>query len=365
MIIAAHLNFFSIDKCGLYKQGSMEPKALDAAETFELIYQWVQGKPMEDTIPWDPVSTKTGMAKCYCHDFYKCEDTDEYLLVLWKSETDSAGSIWGAQASAKTGSSNVLEYTSDYKGKKMIWGRPCYYRIIPKLNTVVSIKLDHSVCDSGLFQEWVTKCINNRVSFEDKNRTQTETGQIRFEFTDKSDIPVARYAFRFDVHLRSLNTENAQLQELASRVTHIIRRETIKLNTGVDERPEWIKFFDRIPHLPAKPKAKTRQIEVRAEAKPTAKEIKQIIETFAKEDRKYSDWNNVGFATEKGNVVWVDKYRLHETVNFNKEASTSTVFPASDMHVRLAKIRERLLTGVVTDETAKINRKKISTKVGA
>lgn len=157
MIIPAHLNFFSIDECGLYKQGDIVPKALDAAETFELIYQWVRGKPMEDTIPWDPESTKNGMAKCYCHDFYKSEDTGEFFFVLWKSETDSAGTIWGAQASAKTGSSSVVEYTDSYKGKKVIWGRPCYYWIIPKLNTVVSIKLDNSVCDSGLFQDWVAK----------------------------------------------------------------------------------------------------------------------------------------------------------------------------------------------------------------
>jgi hypothetical protein len=351
MIIPAHLNFFNIEECGLYKHGTVEPKALGSSETFEAIYQWVQGKPMEDTIPWDPASTKSGVAKCYCHDFYKCGDSGEFLFVLWKSDTDSAGSVWGAQASAATGSSSVLEYTSDYKGKKMIWGRPCYYWIIPKLNTVVSIKVDHSVCDSGLFQEWVTKCINNRVSLENKKRVETETGLIRFEFTDKKATQGVKYAFRFAVYLRSLNTGSAQLSELASRVTRIVRRDTIKLNSGLDERPEWVKFFDKIPILPGKPKAKTRQIEVRAEAKPTAAEIKTIIEKFANEERKHNDWNNVGFETEKGNVVWVDKYRLHATINFSKDAST--VFPAADLHARLVKDRERLLKGILVDEKAR------------
>lgn len=362
MIIPAHLNFFSIDKCGLYKQGDEFPKGLDPAETFELIYQWVQGKPMEDTIPWDPASMKSGSAKCYCHDFYKCEDTGEFLFVLWKSETDSAGAIWGAQASAQTGSSNVVEYTNNYKGKKVIWGRPCYYWIIPKLNTVVSIKLDHSVCDSGLFQEWVNKCITNRARHENKNKTATDSGQVRFEFTDNSDIAGNRYSYRFEVHLRSLNTGHAPLRELASRVTHIVRRDTIKLNTGYDERPEWVKIFDKIPHLSAKPKAKTRQIEVRAEAKPTAAEIQQIIEKFAKEERKRSDWNNVGFETDKG-TVWVDSYRLHETVNFNKDAST--IFAASDIHFRLSNVRDRVLAGVKTAESTKSTAQKVRKKVAA
>ena len=353
MIIPAHLNYFSVEECGLYKSGSSVAKSLKMAETFELIYQWVQGKPMEDTIPWEPTSGKNGTPKCYCHDFYKCETTGEYLFVLWKSDTDNAGTIWGAQASAETGASSVVEYTDNYKGKKMIWGRPCYYWVIPSLNTVVSIKLDHSVCDSKMFQDWVAKCITNRVHHPDKKRTETETGQVRFEFIDKTDLLGSRYAYRFDVHLRSLDTGTSQLQELAARVTHIIRRDTIKLNAGLDERPQWIKMFDRIPLLPARPKAKTRQIEMRAEAKPSAKEVKEIIESFAKEERKRTDWNNVGFETDKG-TVWVDKYRLHETVNFSKDAST--VFPASDMHTRLQKVRERILAGVINDEKAKKKR---------
>lgn len=352
MIISAHLNYFSIEECGLYKHNSRAANSLEVSETFQLIYDWVQGKPMEDTIPWDPESSKTGAPKCYCHDFYKCEDTGEYLFVLWKSETENGGTIWGAQADSKTGNSNIVEYTGDYRGRKLIWGRPCYYWIIPSLNTVVSIKLDHSVCDSKMFQDWVTKCITNRIQHINKKRIQTETGKVRFEFSDQIDLTGSRYSYRFDVRLRSLNTSSAKLKELASKVTHIIRRDTIKLNDGVDERPEWVKIFDKIPLLPAKPKSKTRQIEVRAEAKPSVNEIKKIIEEFSKEERKPTEWNNVGFETEKG-TIWVDKYRLHETVNFNKDSST--VFPAADMHARLNEFRDRLLKGVISDEESKKN----------
>ena len=70
-----------------------------------------------------------------------------------------------------------------------------------------------------------------------KKKTETAKGQTRFEFTDPNDISAARYAFRFDVPLRSLNTGSSELQELASRVTHIIQRNTIQLNSGTDERP--------------------------------------------------------------------------------------------------------------------------------
>ena len=155
MITSAHLNFFSIDACGLYKQGDKNPKGLEITESFDLIYDWLRGKPLEDTIPWDASESRTGISKCYCHDIYKCDSTDEYLLILWKSDTDSAGTLWGAQASATTGSGSVVEYTNNYKGKTVIWGRPCYYWVIPKLKTIVSVKLDHSVCDSQMLQDWV------------------------------------------------------------------------------------------------------------------------------------------------------------------------------------------------------------------
>lgn len=302
---------------------------------------------MDDTIPWDPSQMRSNAPKCYCHDFYKDEDTGEYLFVLWKSDSDSTGTIWGAQAGAPSGESGVVEYTDNYRGRKVIWGRPCYYWIIPALNTIVSIKVDHSVCDSQLLQDWVSRCITNRVPHKSKKKTTTETGQIRFEFTEAADL--ARYAFRFDVKLRSLHTGSAQLQDLALRVTHIIRRDTIRVE-GRDDRADWVKMFDRIPRLPPKPRAKSRQVEIRAEAKPTAAEIKQIIETFAVEDRKRSDWNNVGFATDTGDV-WVDRYRLNESINFVKDAPN--VFTASEMHSRLAAEREGLLKAIVRDNRRK------------
>lgn len=343
MHINAHLNYFSIEECGLYKHSKKEPQGLLEPEVFDLIYNWVKGKAMEDTIPWDPKTAKSGLAKCYCHDVYHCDENEEFLFVLWKSDTDSNGSILGAQAGAETGKSSVVEYTDNYRGKKMIWGRPAYYWILPKLKLIVSIKVEHSVCDSGLLQEWITKSITNRIQHPNKKIVQTETGQVRFEFTDGSDITTSKYAFRFDAHLKSINTDATELRDIASRVTHIIRRDTIKLNTGIDERPSWVKMFDNIPYLPAKQKAKTRQIEVKAEARPSAYEIKQIIEKFAKENRKRSDWDNVGFQTDTS-TIWVDRYRLHESISL--ETEVGAVFSAADLFDRLDRKRDFLLRNV-------------------
>lgn len=347
MIIAGHINYFNVTECGLFKHGDSKTHGCELEETFDLIANWVQGRNFVDTIPWDPRESRSNAPKCYCRDIYKCETSGEYLVVLWKSDADSAGTLWGAKEDDATGQGKVVAYTNNYKGSKVIWGRPCYYWVIPNLNLILSIKFDHSVCDSQMMQDWVTRCITNRVEHQDKLKQVTEKGFVRLSFQQGIDPQAKRYSYRFDVKLRSLSTSSAELNDLAGKVTHIVRRETVRLQSGKDDRAEWIKVFDSIPYLNPKPKAKSRQIEIRAEAKPSAKELKEIIETFAKESRKNSDWDNVGFETDAGNTFWVDRYRLRETVNVNQESNE--VFVASVLHSRLAEKRQELLGPIFRD----------------
>lgn len=349
MIISAHLNFFKIKECGLYKYNDEYPIGLDVSETFEAIYNWVKGRDMAETIPWDPTVSKKGLSKCYCHDFYKCEESGDFLFVLWKSDTGNNGSILGAQANAKTGSSKVVEYSDNYNGTPRIWGRPCYYWIIPSLNAIVSLKVDHSVCDTNLFQEWVTSCINNKVTVDNKIRTTTPTGMIRFEFADQNGVE-ARTSFKFDVKLQSLDTGNAELLKLASKVTHIIKRETVLLRQSKDERARWVKIFDAIPWMSPKINSKSRQIEIRAEAKPTVAELKKIIEEYASKDRGFGDWDNIGFQTNDS-TVWADKYRLHKQAAI--KVDEDGVMPAAFLHAYLHQKRDFLLAEIIKEERMK------------
>jgi hypothetical protein len=161
-------------------------------------------------------------------------------------------------------------------------------------------------------------------------------------FTDKAQNSDVRFRYSFDMVLKSLDTASGKLSELAKNITHIIKRETIEVNVK-DERTEWIKKFDKIPYLAPKLKSQKRQIEIRAEVRPTATELKEIIEGFARENRKAGDWDNVGFETEKG-TVWVDRYRMKDDVNINY---LSGVIPAADIYARLQVNRERYLAPLI------------------
>ena len=109
MIVSAHLNFFHITECGLYKSGSDDPVALNSFETFDAIYKWLNDRLMEETLPWDPSNARLGMAKCYRYDHYYDEENQDFLFVLWKSDGSGNGSILGASADSKVGESEVIE----------------------------------------------------------------------------------------------------------------------------------------------------------------------------------------------------------------------------------------------------------------
>lgn len=305
------MNFFNVDLCGLFKVGSKKVYGCELEETFDLIMDWVKDRPLSLTIPWDPGTSRSNRSKCYCKDIHKDPITGDFLVVLWKSDTDNAGTLWGASEDNKIGSKDVVKYTNAYKGKKVIWGRPCYYWVMPRFNSIISIKFDHSVCDTQLFSDYVIGCINNRVKHPDRVKEFTESGFVRLSSKDENSP--YRYSFRFDTSLKSINTSSSQLGDLVKKVTHIVSRETI-LVADKDAKAKWVKKFNEyVPFVGAKPKSKSRKIEVKAEARPTLNEIKDIIEKNAQDNRKSHDWNNVGFATENG-ITWVDKYRLRDTI---------------------------------------------------
>jgi hypothetical protein len=309
MADVGHMNFFKVNQCGLYKSNDSKSHGCELEETFDLIKDWVTDRRMSATIPWDaPSKTKP---KCYCREVHKDPKTGDFLVVLWKSETDSAGAIWGAEEDTANGSGEVYEYSNEVKGKKIIWGRPCYYWVIPSMNSVVSIKFDHSLCDSQMFQDYISECIKNRVDHPNRTKEHTEHGFVRLSSGTPDNTQM--YSFKFDVSLRSLNTTNDVLGKMLHKITHLIWRETIEVDVQ-NQRAEWMdKVNKHLPFVSAKPKSKKRNIEIRAEAKPTLQEVRDIIDKYARENRKPSEWENVGFLVDN-TITWVDKYRLKDQI---------------------------------------------------
>ena len=157
------MNFFEVEQCGLYSTGSKDSHGCGMEETFNMIHSWVKGRPFSSTIPWDPDRSHRNRPKVYCKDIYKSDTTGDYVIVLWKSDLSGTEGLLGVPEDDLSGSHDVIKHSNNHNGKKVIWGRPCYYWVVPNLNLVVSIKFDHSLCDSQLFQDYISSCMTNRV----------------------------------------------------------------------------------------------------------------------------------------------------------------------------------------------------------
>lgn len=344
MFSQGYMTYFTVEQCGLYKHGQDDCLGLNLSDTFAHIHQWVDGRPLSATIPWDPAKTRDNKSKVYCKHLFKDHDTGHYLLVLWKSDQHSSGTMLGVDENEASGSKTIFKTSTKHKGKNVIWGRPCYYWIIPEYDTVVSIKFDHSLCDAELFREFVRCTITNRVKHDGRLK-MSENGYTKIIHScDKQTSCL----YRFNLRTKSLNSRAASFQKLVSRITHIITRDTI-LVKGDNNRSEWVKDFNKLFPVAAKgsQNLKEKKIEVRSEAKPSPKEVKEIIEQFAKDQRASTEWNNVGFVTDKG-TFWVDKYRLRDEIRV--DGTSETYIPADKMYEAIKANINRYLDPLVKEK---------------
>ncbi|MBX5597560.1 hypothetical protein ISE12_22530 [Pseudomonas aeruginosa] len=263
--------------------------------------------------------------------------------MLWKGDSDRNGPLYGITVNPDGSIEQVVEQTKTKGNKQMIWGRPCYYWVIPELNMVASIKFDNSRTDSAMFQDWISGCINFRVPLPEYIVSSTEKGFTRFEIKDDK----FKYYFQFDVSMKSLSTSSAEMQELARKVTQIVRRETVSIKE-VNKRQGFARIFKNfeVPYISAEDNS-TRQVELRIEAKPTVEELEHIIETYAA-DHDTKSWEDVGFVLDKPtSIVWASRYRLTDHISI--EDNGQPVFKADEIYAKVKENRDRYLAPIRKD----------------
>jgi|GEM_PF-2467382 len=351
MYFNGYMTYFNVEHCGLYKIKGDKCLGLDLSETFDKIMDWVQDRPLSTTIPWDPNTTRDNKPKVYCKHVYKDPKTGHFLIVLWKSDHHSSGTMWGVDENEASGSDKIVKTSTKHRGKNVIWGRPCYYWIIPEYKAVVSIKFDHSLCDAELFKDFVKHAITNRVKHDGKYKL-SENGYARIAHNSTKYNEV-KCLYRFSMVTKSLATDNVSLQKLVNSITHVITRDTIVVN-GKNDRADFVnKFNSLFPATTLGKKIKEKRIEVIAESRPSMKEVKELIEKHAKDNRKPCEWNNIGFSTDKG-TVWIDKYRLRDEIVIL--ADEEQYFPADVLYSHIYENINRYIQPL-KKEQAKMKKK--------
>ncbi|XLX39973.1 hypothetical protein ACK25U_19890 [Ectopseudomonas mendocina] len=345
MLQSGYINFFNVNKCGLYRLFNDTPKGLELSDAFLRLKEWKEARNFEATNPWDPKKNRN-KTPCYSHEIHCDEKSGDFLLVLWKGDSDRHGPLYGISINPDGTIGKAIEQTKTSNKQHMVWGRPCYYWVVPELNIVASIKFENSRCDSAMFQDWVSGCISYRVPLPEYKVSQTEKGYTRIEMQDDEDDNY-KYSFQFDLSMKSLSTSSAELENLAKKITHIVRRETVSIKS-VDKRRGFAKYFQRfeVPFISAEDDS-SRKVEIRIEAKPTTQEIKDIIEQHAA-DHESGSWEDVGFVVENSTkLVWASRYRLTENISI--EDNGNPVHAAATLYAKIAENRERYLAPIRKD----------------
>ncbi|CAM3726491.1 hypothetical protein [Xenorhabdus thuongxuanensis] len=171
-----HVTFFEVKKLGFYPCNNLEElQGPSAEDILNNLVTWVNSNIFENTLP--VTDDNRLRKKVYCRSVYKCPQTGDYFFVLWKSEEDGNGNIQGVESDASVTESadNIIMLSSERRnGKKYIWGKPCYYWFIPKLNKFASIKFPHSSTDTYLFVRYIRDYVNFRMDYTGRKLTNVQ-----------------------------------------------------------------------------------------------------------------------------------------------------------------------------------------------
>ena len=377
------LNFFEIEKCGLYGFVSDNCYGLEAEVALEAIKNWVSGRSFKTTVPWDD-SAKSKTVNCYCHDVYKDESTGDFLFVLWKSDPDNDKSMVGVKLDSSGNLSKFLKPETGGDQEDVIWGHPSYYWFMPSKKYMVSIKFDNSRCDSDMVHDWLNGCVNFRVKFpgikkkEEVKASGQDKAFTRVYFDVKREVIEAaesivntppqhiskqapnetvvkaddefkyKVTFKFKAALKIFSTTDAKINEIAHTTKYVLNRKYVPTYAQGEVLEGWVGGLSRIPvvsKLFSRPSQKNKEnlkVELKIETSPSKAEILDIIASSG--DMDADGWEKVGFMDQNSRVTWAQEYRLTDSISV--EDGGRDVIPAATLFSYLSPKRAEYIASI-------------------
>ena len=334
MLRSGYLNFFDILNSGIYKFGDdTSPLGINTEQALDGIKEWVDNQIFPNTSPWSPQAKDNRSippVRCYCKEIYKTESND-FIVVLWKHDPSDIGGYMGLKINSNGTPGGVLKNNSSNKASdKVIWGHPCYYWVIPEINSLVSIKFDDSTCDTQLFHKWLTHCVKFKAEFPGFKSKENLDGKTVIKFS----VPEAEgrsYTYKFEAKTIQIKTDVEKLKSACKGTTSIVLRESIATNSSplknisnsadesvssADEGSDvLIDLFRKIFGSRKISESNVRKFEMSIEANPTYEEIEALIEATAHHGE--DPWADV-FFVNKDERVSLKSYRINESISIGR-----------------------------------------------
>ncbi|MGL6351289.1 MAG: hypothetical protein ACRC2U_15890 [Aeromonas sp.] len=312
------VTFFQYKKFGFYQRGVDYAEPLEMDVLLDNMLQWHNERvSLEDTLPWsDETPGYNGRKKVYLKSIERNQVTGDYLMILWRA-VGSGDGIYGMRSNAALDDDHLYNANDAADGENVIWGEALYYWFIPRANVFASIKFSRSVTDTLLLNRYISAFvelqsgIRQRVVERKENANGIPYLSVFFEGENGSNL-----WFRAESQQYRKLTNGADLSRIAEDIESFVKRDVI--SAEVMRESGWERLCRNLPFMSSEVTRDTRKVEINIDAKPTAEELANILDTYNEEyaGRHEGDWSNIGFKKKGvGGICWLNEFIVKNVLN--------------------------------------------------
>ena len=357
-MLPSTITFYKLEEFGFYRKNREKyPDRFfgDVNSVFGDFSNWLAAQENLGSTCTFEVDKEEGGQNTYCKDYYKHDDGNEYVFILWNEMSNADNKIFAMPKTAKVGSNGVKEPKTEDDD---IIGLPSYFWFIPDMDIFAVVYFKHSVSNIKAMQQYIKEYCHAHSSFislDEKGMTYYNDGTA-----DK-----AKYRFRFNHKKIVNNSKRSKLVDTPDKITEIVRKVEIPkvitdprnkirramnaIQIGLrrvvpdflmegDEQPKEINDINE-----ALKKASKQIIEVRIPFSGDADTINYILDKYD-ENFEESATQKLGFKVKGDpNVVWLNESVIKTEVELDVEISEDSLPTAVDIMTAISAKRDIIL----------------------
>lgn len=320
------VTFFEYKQLGFYQRNEDYYEPLSLSDMLDNLHTWFSGRAsLADTLLWDDQTPGyERRKKVYLKSIQHNPDTGDYMLILWRAVGNGDG-VYGIRSEAPLNDGQLINANDAVNGESVIWGEPAYYWFAPNLNIFASIKFRSTVSDAKMMNNYLKDFMQFHSTMKPRvcEEKVSSNGMAYLSTHFSSSVhPDINLWLRIQSQQCTKLTDSADLEHIASEITHFVRREVISAET---ELTNWERLYGTLPFISSPDNRDTRRIEVSVDASPTARELRNMLETYNERFSVRTDnWINLGFKKEGvGGTVWLNSFVLKNVLPVSDAGGTN------------------------------------------
>ncbi|WP_429190277.1 hypothetical protein [Aeromonas veronii] len=343
------VTFFKYKRLGFYQRGTEYCEPLSMANMLSNLHSWFNTRTsLADTLLWDDETPGYQLRKkVYLKSIQHNNETGDYILILWRAVGNGNG-VYGIRSNAALNDNALYNANDAGNGDDIIWGEPSYYWFIPRHNVFASIKFPSSIADTKLMNSFLKDFMWLHSTLRPKFRETKENSKggmytsVHFRSESGENL-----WFGIESEQFTKLTNQADLGQIASEITHFVRREVISAREM--QSSGWRRLCGSLPFISNEITRDTRRIEIIVDASPTADELRGMLDTYHEEfSHVGDDWSNLGFKKDGvGGICWLDKFVVKNTLlvsELGEQNEDSGHYTTQRLFNALHLTRDRLLS---------------------